>query len=150
MNSLSTLSSTQHQATHPEVLLSWCTHDHSSRFEAPSHLPGKWFCSSACDFPRAMSGWAMKATPIFCPSRPRQHLQRTIEHPPTPAKEDQRRERSERIARGRNTSRREGTSRRRASRGTGRRNGHRGRVLRGRRLSDRRRALRGRRWNRQR
>jgi hypothetical protein len=95
--------------------------------------------------------------PFFSRSRPRQHLEGAIKHPPTPAEKDKRRKRSERIARSRNTRRREGTGRQRTGNGTSGRNRHRRRVFlrgwwwcrqarrsRGRR--HRRRVLRGRWW----
>jgi hypothetical protein len=74
------------------------------------------------------------------PLRPRQHLQGAIEHPPAPAKKDQRRERRESIKGARRDAlRRTGTKRRRTSRGTDRRNNGRRRAL----------LLRVRRWYRQ-
>jgi hypothetical protein len=95
--------------------------------------------------PAAMST-VFSSAPSSCfskhawPLRPRQHLQGTIEHPPAPAKKDQRRERRESIKGARRDAlRRKNTKRRRTSRGTDRRNNGRRRAV----------LLKVRRWYRQ-
>jgi hypothetical protein len=111
-----------------------------------AHRPHRRFgCTQKQEQPAAMSTvFSSALSSCFSkhawPLRPRQHLQGAIEHPPAPAKKDQRRERRESIKGARRDAlRRTGTKRRRTSRGTDRRNNGRRRAL----------LLRVRRWYRQ-